>query len=224
MNKSNLILASVSAIIFTSILIIFSPNSQKTSLSSTTPSPVSTESISPTPDPTADWKTYENEEYGFSFQYDDTKHLLENISVDQESISSYSQYFDLNLKPDVLVLWKGLKAEAIPEESITMHFNPAQLFAVQIFNNTLSPEEFAKRRCGSEYGPDYLKSSGFKKINANGQTFYYFNSGGIGNGTFHYVFFNKNTIVSFNTSESLITYETNLEFAQILSTFKFYKL
>ncbi len=66
MNKLNLILASVCAIFFTSILIIFSPNSKKLSLSSPTPSPILTESISPTPDPTADWKTYENEKVDFT--------------------------------------------------------------------------------------------------------------------------------------------------------------
>jgi len=42
MNKSNLILASVSAIIFTSILIIFSPTSKKTFPSSPTPNPMTT--------------------------------------------------------------------------------------------------------------------------------------------------------------------------------------
>ncbi len=68
MNKKNLILASVLTVIFTSILIIFSPSSKKTSPSIPTPSPISTESISPTPDPTADWKTYENKEYGFSLE------------------------------------------------------------------------------------------------------------------------------------------------------------
>lgn len=69
MNKKNLILASVLAIIFTSILIIFSPSSKKISPPSPTPSPISTESISPSSDPTADWKTYENNDYGFSIKY-----------------------------------------------------------------------------------------------------------------------------------------------------------
>lgn len=69
MNKSSLLLASVLAILFTSILIIFSPTSKKTSPSIPTPSSISTESISPAPDPTADWKTYENNDYGFSIKY-----------------------------------------------------------------------------------------------------------------------------------------------------------
>jgi len=69
MNKKNLILASVLAVAFTSILIIFSPSSQKTSVPSPTPSPILTEPISPTTDPTADWKTYINDKWGYSFKY-----------------------------------------------------------------------------------------------------------------------------------------------------------
>lgn len=78
MNKSNLILASVSAIIFTSILIIFSPNSQKLNFSSSVPSQTPSQLISSTPDPTVDWKTYENKEYGFSFKYPSDLTISEN--------------------------------------------------------------------------------------------------------------------------------------------------
>mgnify|MGYP001175556312 FL=1 len=78
MNKSNLILASVSAIIFTSILIIFSPTSKKTFPSSPTPSPILTESISPTPNPTADWKTYNDELLKVEFKY--PSHYIQEIT------------------------------------------------------------------------------------------------------------------------------------------------
>lgn len=91
MKKSNLILASVLAIIFTSILIIFSPTSQKTSLSSPTPIPISTESISLTPDPTADWKTYENKEYGFSFKYPQELGLkIQSIDRDDDEVQLFN--------------------------------------------------------------------------------------------------------------------------------------
>ncbi len=74
MNKSNLILASVLAVIFTSVLIIFSPSSQKNSLSSPTPSPIITESTSPTsfvniPAIPDGWKTHSSDTYGISFSY-----------------------------------------------------------------------------------------------------------------------------------------------------------
>lgn len=79
MNKTNLILASVLAILFTSILIIFSPTSKKTSPSIPTPSSISTESISPTPDPTADWKTFIDNKWGYSFKYPSNWFLNNNI-------------------------------------------------------------------------------------------------------------------------------------------------
>ncbi len=78
MNKSNLLLPSVLAVLFTSILIILSPNSQKLSLSSPTPSPISTESISPTPDFTADWKTYNDELLKVEFKY--PSHYIQEIT------------------------------------------------------------------------------------------------------------------------------------------------
>jgi len=68
MNKTNLIVASILAIIFTSILIISSPSSKKTP-SSSTPSPISTESISPTPNPTADWKSFRDDNLKIQFKY-----------------------------------------------------------------------------------------------------------------------------------------------------------
>lgn len=77
--KKNLILASVLAIIFTSILIIFSPTSKKPSPSSPTPSPISTESISPSSDPTADWKTFIDNKWGYSFKYPSNWFLNNNI-------------------------------------------------------------------------------------------------------------------------------------------------
>jgi len=69
MNKKNLLLASVLAIIFTSILIIFSPSSQKTSQHTPTPSPISTKSISPTLDPTTDWKSFRDDNLKIQFKY-----------------------------------------------------------------------------------------------------------------------------------------------------------
>jgi len=106
MNKSNLILASILAILFTSVLIIFSPNSQKPSPSSPTPSSISTESISPTPDPTADWKTYENKEYGFSFKYPTNFQPSSQIQIidnsDQLTVKQYSDNLVRESKNDEL--------------------------------------------------------------------------------------------------------------------------
>lgn len=220
MKKSTLILIISTAIFFTSTLYLLFLNFQKPNkplVETQLPTLFPTKAI----DPTANWKTYTNDIYGFSFQYDNTKHLLETSGIGEEALRSFYKYYGLNIDSNLLILWKGLKTTSLPEESITMHFNADQLFSVQIFNNNLSPEEFVKKLCESEYGPNYLKNSGFKKININGQVLYYFNSGGIGQGTFNYVFFDKNKIVSFNTHEPSITYETNPEFAQILSTFKF---
>lgn len=93
MNKRNLILASVLAIIFTSILIISSPSSKKTSSSSLTPTPTSTESISPTSVIPTDWKTYENKEYDFSFKYPSYLHQIKSIS---SSNSLPSEQFQSN--------------------------------------------------------------------------------------------------------------------------------
>lgn len=70
MKKSTLFLIILTAIFFTSTLVLIYLNYLKPqSISTPTPSSTPTESISPTPDPTADWKTYENKEYGFSFKY-----------------------------------------------------------------------------------------------------------------------------------------------------------
>ncbi|HPJ16774.1 MAG TPA: hypothetical protein PK639_00910 [Candidatus Woesebacteria bacterium] len=183
-----------------------------------------TKSPTPKTETEQQWQTYQNDQYGFSFQYDSSKHLIENGNLSEHSISFYQKHLNLNLKPESIIVWEGLKAIDLPEELKTMHFNPNQMFSIQIINNNLSPEDFVEIICKSEYGPDYLKSSGFKKITTtNGQTFYYFNSGGIGEGTFEHVFFSNSYIVSFKTNESSITYDTNPEFAQILSTFKFDK-
>lgn len=70
MKKSTLFLIILTAIFFTSTLVLIYLNYLKPqSISTPTPSSTPTESISPTPDPTADWKTYENNDYGFSIKY-----------------------------------------------------------------------------------------------------------------------------------------------------------
>lgn len=215
MKKSALFLIVLTSIFFTSTIYLLFLNFHKPTLVDISHS-VPTSNIFPTQNeaPKSTTLAYSNTKFGFSFEYDASEHFLDKITNDY-------QYSNLKVQPETFILWKGLKPVDLPEESKTMHFNPAIMFSIKVFSDSISPEEFAKRLCGSEYGPDYLKLSGFKKNYTKGQVFYSFNSGGIGNGTYHHVFFNHDTIVSFNTAEPSITYETNPEFAQILSSFKF---
>jgi len=112
MNKSNLILASVSAIIFTSILIIFSPTSKKPSPSSPTPIPTTVELISPTPDPTADWKTYTNNRWGYSFKYPS------NWFLNNDIVSEYPWPFDGYFDPkyNYQQIYNAIEAYVYPNQ------------------------------------------------------------------------------------------------------------
>lgn len=126
MNKRNLILASVLAIIFTSILIIFSPSSKKTSSSSLTPTPTSTESISPTPNPTADWKTCINSTKNFSINFP------QELNFDEKSCN-YS-LVDYN------------NVENIEVVDSTTDFQKNWLFSIDVIDSDLSPSDFINNK------------------------------------------------------------------------------
>lgn len=107
MKKSTLFLIILTAIFFTSTLVLIYLNYLKPqSISTPTPSSTPTESISPTPDPTANWKTYENKEYGFSFKYPTNFQPSSQIQIidnsDQLTVKQYSDNLVRESKNDEL--------------------------------------------------------------------------------------------------------------------------
>jgi hypothetical protein len=208
----------LAAVLFVALLFSLSLNNQKNT-SRDVINHVSTPI--PTSSPT-DWQTFEDKKYGFSFEYNQNLHLLEQSPTSKEGIESYKKYHNLNLADYHYVLWKGNKVVDLPPELATMHFNPSVIFGVQIItNNTLTPEQYIEKFVKPEYGPDYLTSSNLKKIEVNNNSMYYFNLAGMCEGSFYHSFFKDNLVISFVTSESSLTYETNEEFLKILSSFKF---
>jgi len=133
MNKKNLILASVLAVIFTSILIIFSTSSQKKSPSSPAPtsSPIMTESISPTPDPTADWKKYSSDTYGISFSYPEDWRV--------EETADYLRVRQIKIE-GALIIGIDFKKTNLSIEELLNNFEKADSVFKQI-NPNIKPEK-----------------------------------------------------------------------------------
>jgi len=60
---------------------------------------INTPTVTPTPDPTADWKTYTNSEYGFSFKYP-SDFLDKKMNDNSVILSVGSKDYSLSLKAD----------------------------------------------------------------------------------------------------------------------------
>lgn len=86
MKKSTLFLIILVAIFFTSTLVLIYLNYLKPQ-SIPTPTIATFPTKIPTPDPTTNWKTYENKKYGFSFKYPDYLHQIKS-TVSSNSLPS----------------------------------------------------------------------------------------------------------------------------------------
>jgi len=158
MNKSNLILASVLAVIFTSVLIIFSLTSKKTSPSSPTPSPILTESISPThsvniPEIPNGWKTYSSTAYGISFSYPEDWRV--------EETADYLRVRQINPE-GVLIIGIDFKKTVLSIEELLSNFEKTDSVFKQI-NPNIKPEKIIINGIDG-YKIEYTVATGLEKI------------------------------------------------------------
>lgn len=84
MKKSTIIYCSIIAILFVSVLYLLYLNFNKAPVINTF---IPKSEVIPTPDPTADWQTYENKIHGFSFKY--PSNYISTYEDDRKMTSSY---------------------------------------------------------------------------------------------------------------------------------------
>ena len=198
MKKTNLIFLISTAIFFTSTLVLIYLNYLKPQPSS----PPTTNTIpTETPDPTTDWKTYENEEYGIEFKYPSNYSFEEHNPRPNEKgywYISIMSPLDQQKTRGYTLNSKELKME--------IYFEPQQA------NDSLDKFFNEQARTdGNPLGP-------YSDTIISGVTTMKLNWEGMGSGTSYYLLSGGNRIII--TKYPQLT-ELDMEFSQILSTFNF---
>lgn len=94
MKRDNLLIVAASAVIISAFLIILTLSQQQTIQSLTTQISANSPIPTTTPDPTADWLTYTNTNYGFEFKYPQKYQSSQEEGREFKTIHSDDYYVD----------------------------------------------------------------------------------------------------------------------------------